>query len=106
MIYDFTVLSLLPNTLGPVLSALPATYESHAPGGDVLGCFACEFGALNRFALLSVYTDVAALQTDRARVMEAEDPFGIGQYLGGVEQTAFRPLDFANPITKGGREIV
>ncbi|WEK03484.1 MAG: NIPSNAP family protein [Candidatus Devosia phytovorans] len=101
MIYDLTILSLLPNTLGAVMPILPETYKSFSSTGTTLGAFACEFGTLNRFAFLTAYEDVAALTSERARLMETENPYGIGQYLGGVNSTAFKPLSFAKPIVAG-----
>lgn len=101
MIYDLTVLELLPGTLGPVLPLLPQTYGSYTANGRVLGAFSCEIGALNRFSFLSVYDDTAALAAERARLMEAEDPYGIGQYLASVTSTAFKPLGFMSPIEPG-----
>lgn len=101
MIYDVTVLSLLPNTLGAVLPILPETYKSYASAGKPMGCFSCEFGVLNRFALLTAYEDVAALQADRARTIESDDPYKIGKFLGGVTSTAYKPLSFMAPFEAG-----
>lgn len=101
MIYDVTVLALLPNTLGAVLPVLPETYKSYASAGRPLGCFSCEFGVLNRFTLLTAYESVEALHADRARIIEASDPYGIGQHLGGITSTAYKPLSFMPPIEIG-----
>lgn len=101
MIYDLTILSLLPNTLGAVMSILPQTYKQFSATGTSLGAFACEFGTLNRFAFLTSYDSVEALADERVRLMKEQDPYGIGQYLGGVNSTAFKPLSFARPIVPG-----
>lgn len=101
MLYDLTILSLLPNTLGAVMPILPKTYANFTSTGTVLGCFGCEFGVLNRFAFLTRYDDVQKLVAERARLMETEDPYGIGPYLGGVNSTAFKPLSFAQPVVPG-----
>ncbi|MEK1924672.1 MAG: NIPSNAP family protein [Rhizobium giardinii] len=101
MIYDLTILSLLPNTLGAVMPLLPETYQSFSATGKPLGAFACEFGTLNRFAFLTAYDGVEALAEERARLMTAEDPYGIGTHLAGVTSTAFKPLSFAKPIVPG-----
>jgi hypothetical protein len=98
MIYDLTILSLLPNTLGAVMPLLPETYKNFSSTGTPLGAFSCEFGVLNRFAFLTQYDSVEALTAERARLMQTENPYGIGQYLGGVNSTAFKPLSFAKPI--------
>jgi len=101
MLYDLTVLSLLPNTLGAVLPILPKTYETFSSTGTPLGCFGCEFGVLNRFAFVTAYESAEALAEERARLMQAEDPYGIAPYLGGVNSTAFKPLFFMQPIEAG-----
>jgi hypothetical protein len=103
MLYDLTILSLLPNTLGAVLPILPKTYEAFSSTGKTLGAFSCEFGILNRFAFITAYESVEALTAERARLMQAEDPYGIAPYLGGVTSTAFKPLFFMEdkPIVPG-----
>lgn len=101
MLYDLTILSLLPNTLGAVMPLLPQTYKNFSSTGTPLGAFSCEFGVLNRFAFLTQYDSVEALTAERARLMQTENAYGIGQYLGGVTSTAFKPLSFAKPIVPG-----
>lgn len=102
MLYDLTILSLRPNTLGAVMPILPKTYETFSQTGTTLGAFACEFGVLNRFAFLTAYEDVEHLTAERARLMRTEDPYGIAPYLGGVQSTAFKPLFFMqDPIEPG-----
>jgi hypothetical protein len=77
MLYDLTILSLLPNTLGAVLPILPETYAKFTSTGTVLGCFSCEFGVLNRFAFLTQYDSVEKLVAERGRLMETDNPYGI-----------------------------
>ncbi|MDB5536905.1 MAG: hypothetical protein JWP26_4032 [Devosia sp.] len=101
MLYDLTILSLLPNTLGAVLPLLPQTYKSFSSTGQTIGCFSCEFGVLNRFAFLTTYENAEAIAEDRARRLQSEDPYGIAPYLGGVDSRAFSPLFFAKPVVPG-----
>ena len=103
MLYDLTILSLLPNTLGAVMPLMPKTFENFSSTGTPLGAFACEFGVLNRFAFLTAYEDAGTLAAERARLMDAEDPYGIAPYLGGVNSTAFKPLFFMadKPVEPG-----
>ena len=101
MLYDLTILSLLPNTLGAVLPLLPKTFENFSSTGEALGCFACEFGVLNRFAFVTAYDSVQKLAAERARLMETEDPYGIAPYLAGVNSTACTPFSFMQPIEAG-----
>lgn len=102
MFYDLTILSLLPNTLGAVMPILPKTYEGFSATGKTIGAFGCEFGVLNRFAFLTAYESVEAIAEERARLKQAEDPYGVAPYLGGVQSTAFKPLFFMKePIEPG-----
>lgn len=103
MLYDLTILSLLPNTLGAIIPILPKTYENFSSTGTALGAFSCEFGVLNRFAFITSYDSVEALVAERARLMQSEDPYGIAPFLAGVQSTAFKPLFFMEekPIIPG-----
>lgn len=101
MLYDLTILSLLPGTLGAVLPILPKTYENFSKTGTTIGAFSCEFGVLNRFAFITGYESVEALVEERARLMTTEDAYGIAPYLGGVVSTAFKPLFFMGDIETG-----
>jgi hypothetical protein len=101
MLYDLTILSLLPGTLGAVLPILPTTYADFSKSGTTIGAFSCEFGVLNRFAFITAYESVEALVEERARLMTTEDAYGIAPYLGGVVSTAFKPLFFMGDIETG-----
>jgi hypothetical protein len=101
MLYDLTILSLLPGTLGAVLPILPTTYANFSKSGTTIGAFSCEFGVLNRFAFITAYESVEALVEERARLMTTEDAYGIAPYLGGVVSTAFKPLFFMGDIETG-----
>lgn len=101
MLYDLTILSLLPNTLGAVMPVLPETYKNFSRSGTTLGAFACEFGTLNRFAFITAYESVDALTAERSRLMNTENPYLIGEHLGAINRTAFKPLAFAKPIAPG-----
>ncbi len=101
MLYDLTTLALLPNRIGAVMPKLAEIYGNFSSTGTPLGVFSVEFGVLNRFHFLTEYENTEALTAERARCMEAADPYGIGGHLGGVERTAFKPFGFARPITPG-----
>ena len=72
MLYDLTILSLLPNTLGAVMPLLPETYKNFSKTGTTLGAFSCEFGVLNRFAFLTQYdtADAPAAEPDAPRGLD------------------------------------
>jgi len=101
MLYELTTLALLPNRLGAVMPLLSEVCAAAAPSGKLLGCFSVEFGALNRFHLLSRYENTDAIGADRARRMEQVDPYGIAEHLGGVSRTAYKPLSFSKEIVPG-----
>jgi hypothetical protein len=101
MLYDFTVIGLRPNMLGMVLPRLQAAVEGAVVAGTLLGCFSCEFGLLNRFAILTAYRDDQALAADRAAMVASGDPYGLGEYIGSIDRAAYRPLDFMTDVEPG-----
>lgn len=101
MIYDFTVLGLRPNTLGAVMPKLADAIAANCRRGKLVGCFTCDFGVLNRIAVLSEYQDVRELAEDRAGGMESGDRFGFARELASFERTAYAPLAFSEPIRPG-----
>lgn len=94
MIYDLTILGLRPNTLGAVLPKLPDAVPNSVKTGKLLGCFTCEFGVLNRIAILSAYADSESLAEDRAAIAASGNPYGIDECLGVYDRCAYVPLPF------------
>lgn len=101
MIYELSILGLRPNTLGPVMARIPESIPASVRNGTLLGCFTCEFGALNRIAVLAAYESQDALHADRRALAGDENPFGIGEYLGAFERASYQPLPFMNDIEPG-----
>jgi hypothetical protein len=101
MIYDFTVLGLRPNTLGAVMPKLVDAIAANSKRGKLVGCFSCDFGVLNRIAILTEYPDINALAEDRAVTMASGDRFGFAPQLASFERTAYAPLSFSAPIKPG-----
>lgn len=101
MIYDFTVLGLRPNTLGTVMPKLTEAIAANSKHGKLIGCFTCDFGVLNRIAVLTEYPDAHALAEDRAASMESGDRYGFAPQLASFERTAYAPLAFSEPIKPG-----
>jgi NIPSNAP len=98
MLYNFTVLGLRPNTLGAVMPKLADAITAHVKRGKLIGCFTCDFGVLNRIAILTEYAGVAALSEDRTDIINAGDQYGFAPQLASFEQTAYAPLSFSEPI--------
>lgn len=101
MMYDFTILGIKPNQLGPVMAVLPESVPASAKNGRLLGCFTCELGVLNRVAVLSAYPDAKAVAADRADQLGDADLFGVSQYLASFERATFRPFPFIADIEPG-----
>lgn len=101
MIYNFTVLALRPNMLGAVMPKLADAIGARIKLGKLAGCWTCDFGTLNRIAILAEYPDLNALTTEREQIISAGDQFGFAAQLGAFEQAAFAPLSFAEPVKAG-----
>ncbi len=101
MLYNFTVLALRPNTLGAVMPKLSDAVTTRLKRGKLVGCWTCDFGALNRIAILAEYPDLSALMAEREKITSDGDQFGFAAQLGGFEQSAFAPLSFVEPLKPG-----
>lgn len=101
MIYELSILGLRPNTLGSVMARLPETVPAAIKNGKLLGCFSCEFGVLNRIAVLAAYPDAKSMLEDRRAIIESSNPYGVNEYLGGFERGAYQPLPFMKDIEVG-----
>ncbi len=101
MIYDFTVLGLRPNTLGAVMPKLADAVAANTKHGKLVGCFTCDFGALNRIAVLTEYPDLRALAEDRTHAMNSGGQYGLAPQLASMERTSYAPLAFSEPIKPG-----
>jgi hypothetical protein len=101
MLYSLTMLALRPNTLGAVMPRLQEAVSQSLKHGRLLGCFSCEFGVLNRIAVLADYPDAKAVSEDHAALLERNNPFGLAEWLGGFEQGVYKPLSFTQPIEPG-----
>jgi hypothetical protein len=82
----------------PKLTEAIAANSKH---GKLIGCFTCDFGVLNRIAVLTEYPDAHALAEDRAASMESGDRYGFAPQLASFERTAYAPLAFSEPIKPG-----
>ena len=101
MIYYLAILGLRPNTLGPVMARLPETVPASVANGKLLGCFMCEFGVLNRVAVLTAYEDVKAMHEDRRGISGSDNAYGIAEYLGSFERGAYQKLPFMADFEAG-----
>jgi hypothetical protein len=101
MLYSLTTLGLRPNTLGAVMPRLQQAVTQSLKHGRLLGCFSCEFGVLNRVAVLADYPDAKAVAEDHAALLNQNNPFGLAEWLGSFEQGVYAPLPFTKPIEPG-----
>lgn len=101
MLYELTVLSLQPNTLTQSPQGLETRLQEVTRHGRLLGCFRSEFGVFNRIAILAGYEGTEALMENRAGLIEASDPYGVGRYLESIDRSAFRPFHFMPPVEPG-----
>jgi len=101
MLYDFTILGLRPNQLGAVMKKLPSALNETIKEGALLGCFSCEFGVLNRFAVLIAYRDEAAAQSDRAAMLKTGEIYGVAEHLGSFERMICKPFSYMPDIQAG-----
>lgn len=99
MRYDVTILTTKPGLAGQALGKL----RDNLPAGknQLLGCWNCDIGTVNRIMLLHAINDEADLTATRARLVNNENPFGLGDLLVSWSSDTYELLPFVDPIKPG-----
>ena len=96
--YDVTIVTVRPGTHPQALAALG---ESLANASDLLACWYSEIGALNQILLIRKAADPAATIEARLAMLNATNPFGIGEFITGMAMDTFVSFDFIAPMQPG-----
>ena len=101
MFYDVTTITVAPNAhiqaLAPVENALKGAPRK----GEFLACLYCDIGELNRVMLIHRYANESDLAADRAAMLAATDPFGLGEMCRGLSTDTFLMFPFMAPLAPG-----
>jgi hypothetical protein len=96
--YDVTIIRVRPGTHPKALEVLAGSL-----GGDpdLLACWYADIGALNRIMCLRRIADPAQAIARRQKLLDSDNPFGLGDMMTGMSMDTFVALDFLPPIQPG-----
>lgn len=95
--YDVTIATVRPGTHPQALAALEKTL---AGSSDLLACWYCDIGALNRILIIR-NSAAAATAESRFADLSARSPFGIGEFVTDLSLDTYLPFDFMPPLRPG-----
>jgi len=96
--YDVTIISLRPATQAKALSALE-TILANDPA--LLACWYTDIGALNQILIMRSVADSAATVERRMAMLNAQNPFNVGEFMTGMTMDTYVAFDFLPPIQPG-----
>ena len=93
--YEVTILTVRPATQGIALAALE---HSLANDPALLACWVSDIGALNQILIIKSIADPAAPIDARTALINANNPFGVGEFMTGITMDTYVAYDFLEPM--------
>ena len=97
--YDVTMITVRPGTHPAALKRLQSSIS--ALGGELVGCWYSELGAINQVLLITAQPDVPRAVAHRAAIVESRNPLGIGDLIVGMTMDIYLSFPFLSPMTPG-----
>jgi NIPSNAP protein len=96
--YDVTIVSVRPGTH---LQALAVLGKSLADDRNLLACWYSEIGAVNQILIIRKAGDAAATLDARFAALNADNPFGMSEYIVAMTMDTYVAFDFIAPLRPG-----
>jgi len=96
--YDVTIITVRPATIS---NALAAIERALANDPALLACWYSEIGALNQIMIIRSIADPAAVIDQRMTLLSSSNPFGVGEFMAGMNMDTFVAFDFLPPMRAG-----
>ncbi len=93
--YDITIITLRPATQASALSALESALANDP---DLLACWYSDIGALNQIMIIRSIADPSATIDRRMASLNAQNPFGVGEFMTTMTMDTFVAFDFLLPM--------
>jgi len=95
--YDVTIITVRPGTHPTALKRLQQPLS--AGPSQLLACWYSDLGAINQILLIRSHNDDIAAQ--RAAILQARDPFGIGELIVAMTMDTYVSFPFMERMTPG-----
>ncbi|MBS7661612.1 NIPSNAP family protein [Pseudomonas lalucatii] len=100
-LYELITFTLQVRSPAVALARLERTLAETVPGCTLVGCWYSEIGPLNQVAVLRGFSDEAARQAERERVLLAQDAFAIEEFMLDMKVENYSLFPFLEPLTSG-----
>jgi NIPSNAP protein len=96
--YDVTIATVRPNMHPPALAVLGKTI---ADDKSLLACWYSDLGTLNQIMMIRKIAQGATTIEARHRTLTDRNPFGIGEFITGLQMDTYVSFDFMPPLRPG-----
>ena len=98
MYYELATMTLPFGTAGQAATQVQAFCAAPDAGGELLGCWFTDIGALNQMIVLRGFDSLAALQAERERTQAHVSPFGCGEIYQRLELHSYKGFAWMKPV--------
>lgn len=98
MYYELATMTLPFGTAGQAATQVQAFCAAPDAGGELLGCWFTDIGALNQMIVLRGFDSLAALQAERERTQALASPFGCGEIYQRLELHSYKGFAWMKPV--------
>lgn len=99
IVHELTTLEIKVFSNASVYAALEKNLP--AAGGKLLGAFASDIGELSRVLVLREFESADALTEARLRLLMADNPLGVGEWLVKLQSESYALFPFLPPVQTG-----
>ena len=99
IVHELTTLEIKVFSNASVYAALEKNLP--AAGGKLLGAFASDIGELSRVLVLREFESADALADARLRLLMADNPLGVGEWLVKLQSESYALFPFLPPVQTG-----
>jgi hypothetical protein len=96
--YDVTIATVRPGTHPAALAVLEKTLANDP---NLLACWYCDIGALNRILIIRKSAEAGATIEHRFAALTANSPFGIGEFITELSLDTYVSFDFMPALQPG-----
>jgi hypothetical protein len=99
--YDVTSITVRPGKHPAALTRLERSLSAGVYPGQLLGCWYSDIGALNQILLIHAGVGEPARTEARAKILQSNDPLGVGEHLAAMSMDTYISLPFVSAMQGG-----
>lgn len=99
--YEVATITVPIGGVAPAYAKIQEYLAQPGVGGQLLGCWTSEIGALNRVMVLRGFATAADLDAERQRMQLAGNAYGVGDLQTDFRLATYAPFPFLPAVTPG-----